>query len=119
MAYFAQLDENNIVLQVLSVSNNDCPDPAPNNEQKGIDFLNSLGLGSNWKQTSFHGNFRKRYAGIGYTFNAELDAFVAPQPYASWTLNAETADWEAPVARPEDGKVYVWNEENLNWIEIN
>jgi hypothetical protein len=79
MAYMAQLDNNNVVLQVLSVSNNDCPDPAPMNEAQGAAFLESLGLGSNWKQTSYNGNFRGRYAGIGYTYDADLDEFVAPE----------------------------------------
>jgi hypothetical protein len=118
MAYFAELDNNNIVLRVLSVSNQDCPDPAPANEQQGIDFLAGLGLGSNWKQTSYNGNFRKNYAGIGYTFDAARDAFIAPQPYASWVLDETTCQWEAPVAYPTDGKMYTWDEDTTSWVEV-
>ena len=61
---------------------------------------------------------RKRYAGIGYTYDASLDAFIAPKPFASWTLNNTTADWEAPVAKPDDGKDYAWNESTLSWDEV-
>lgn len=78
MAYFAELDNNNIVLRVLAVSNQDAPDPAPDNEQQGIDFLASLGLGTNWKQTSYNGNFRGKYAGIGDTYDPINDVFVSP-----------------------------------------
>ena len=118
MAYFAELDENNVVLRVLSVSNTDAPDPAPDNEQQGINFLAGLGLGSNWKQTSYNATFRKNYAGIGFTFDAARDAFIAPQPFASWLLNETTCQWEPPVARPADGKFYVWDEETVNWKEV-
>ena len=119
MAYFAELDEHNTVVRVLSVSNSDCPDPAPANEQQGIDFLARLGLGSNWKQTSYNANFRKNYAGIGYVYDAVRDAFIAPQPYASWVLNESTCHWEAPVPHPSDNKNYVWDETTISWKEIN
>ena len=118
MAYMAQLDENNTVLRVLSVSNNDCPDPAPANEAQGAAFLESLGLGGNWKQTSFNATFRKNYAGIGYTFDADRDAFIAPQPYASWILNETTCQWEPPVPYPTDGKNYSWDETTTAWVKI-
>jgi hypothetical protein len=118
MAYMAQLDDNNTVLRVLSVSNNDCPDPAPANEAQGAAFLESLGLGSNWKQTSFNATFRKNYAGIGYTFDADRDAFIAPQPYASWELNEDTCQWEPPTPYPTDGKLYAWDEDTTSWVEI-
>ena len=118
MAYMAQLDDNNTVLRVLSVSNTDCPDPAPANEAQGAAFLESLGLGTNWKQTSFNATFRKNYAGIGYTYDAVRDAFIAPQPYASWILNQTTCRWEPPVPYPTDGKNYSWDETTTAWVEI-
>lgn len=118
MAYFAELDDNNVVLRVLAVSNNDCPDPAPDNEQQGINFLASIGLGSNWKQTSYNATFRKHYAGIGFIYDPVRDAFVAPQPFASWVLNETTCQWEAPVAYPTDGKQYSWDENTVSWVEV-
>jgi hypothetical protein len=118
MAYMAQLDDNNTVLRVLSVSNTDCPDPAPANEAQGAAFLESLGLGTNWKQTSFNATFRKNYAGIGYTFDAARDAFIPPQPFASWVLNETTCQWEPPVPYPTDGKNYLWDETTTAWVEI-
>ena len=114
MAYMAQLDENNVVTRVLSVSNNDCPDPAPFNEAQGTAFLEGLGLGTNWKQTSYNGNFRKQYAGIGFTYDAEGDVFVSPQPFPSWSLDANY-DWQAPTPYPTDGGAYYWDEETLSW----
>ena len=118
MAYFAELDENNVVLRVLSVSDDDAPDPAPDNEQQGIDFLAGLGLGSNWKQTSFNATFRKNYAGIGYIFDAARDAFIPPQTFASWVLNEATCQWEPPVSYPTDGKFYYWDEDTTSWKEV-
>lgn len=117
MAYFAELDASNKVLRVLSVSNDNCPDPAPDNEQQGIDFLASLGLGANWKQTSYHGNFRKQYAGIGYEYDADNDVFIAPQPFPSWSLN-DDFDWVAPVPYPTDGEIYSWDEETESWVAV-
>lgn len=117
MAHFAQINSNNVVTQVIVVSNNDCGGgDYPESDAVGAAFCTNL-LGGTWKQTSYNNNFRKRYAGIGYTFNVELDAFVAPQPYPSWTLNAETADWEAPVARPTEGN-WTWNESTQQWDEL-
>ena len=120
MAHFAQLDENNVVTQVIVVSNDDCSDSnGVESESIGVAFCQKLlGANTNWKQTSYNGNMRTRYAGIGYSYNAELDAFVAPQPYASWTLNTETADWDAPVTQPTltdeqiaAGSFYNWDED--------
>lgn len=117
MAHFAQINENNLVTQVIVVSNDDCGGGEyPASDSVGAAFCNKL-LGGTWKQTSYNNNFRKRYAGIGYTFNADLDAFVAPQPYPSWTLNEETADWQAPVAKPE-GHNWTWDEANQQWDEV-
>ena len=99
MAHFAQLDENNVVTQVIVVSNDDTSDSnGVEVESIGVAFCQKLlGADTNWKQTSYNSNMRVRYAGIGYSYNAELDAFVAPQPYASWTLDSDTADWVSPL----------------------
>ncbi len=75
-------------------------------------------LGGRWVQTSYNANFRKNFAGIGYTYDEELDAFIAPKPYESWELNTETARWQSPIPYPQDGRVYVWNEESLSWDEV-
>lgn len=116
MAHFAELDENNVVLRVIVVHNNDCLDANGNeSEAVGIGFCSKL-FGGNWKQTSYHGNIRKNYAGVGYTYRADIDAFVPPQPYPSWTLNTNTAQWEAPVPYPTDGKRYTWDETTLSWV---
>ena len=118
MAHFAELDENNVVKRVIVVGNADTSDAnGVEKEHIGAAFCERL-LGGTWKQTSYNGNMRKRYAGIGFTYNAELDAFVPPKPFASWTLNSTTADWDAPVAKPDDGKNYSWNESTLSWDEV-
>ena len=123
MAHFAQLDADNIVTQVIVVDNKEIADPHTGEEDEilGIAFCKKL-LGGKWVQTSYNGNIRKRYAGIGYSYNASLDAFVAPKPFASWVLNNESADWEAPVAQPtltkkqqDDGSFYTWDEETTSW----
>ena len=96
MAHFACLDENNVVTQVIVVSNDDCSDVNGNEvEEIGVAFCKKLlGADTNWKQTSYNNTFRVRYAGISYTYNEELDAFIPPRPFDSWVLNTETADWE-------------------------
>ena len=98
MAHFAKLDENNVVTQVITISDQDMIDPRSGEEDEvlGIAFCKKL-VGGNWKQTSYNGNMRVRYAGIGYSYNAALDAFIPPQPYASWTLDNDTADWVSPL----------------------
>lgn len=118
MAHFAKLDENNVVLAVHVVNNDVITVDGNESEQAGIDFLTSLHGHTLWKQTSYNGNIRKNYAGIGYTYDAGRDAFIAPQPWASWTLNETTCQWEPPVAYPTDGKRYGWFEPNQQWIEI-
>jgi hypothetical protein len=115
MAHFAELDETNIVKQVIVVHNNELLVDGVESEAKGIEFCQSL-FGGNWVQTSYNGNFRKNYAGIGFIYDPILDAFYAPQPYPSWTLD-ENARWQAPTPMPEDGKIYYWDEATLNWIE--
>ena len=118
MAHFAQLDDNNIVTQVIVVGNNELLLDGVESEVKGILFCKSLlGEDTKWKQTSYNGNFRKNYAGIGYTYDASNDYFYAPQPYPSWTLDAD-ARWQPPVAMPTDDKMYSWNEATLSWDEV-
>lgn len=119
MAHFAQLDENNVVLQVIVVHNNELIDNGQESEAKGIAFCQSLFPGTTWIQTSYNGNFRKHFAGVGYTYDSERDAFIPPQPYASWILNEETLTWEAPVPYPNDGGVYRWDGGTLSWSKIN
>jgi len=101
MAHFAKIN-NNIVTEVIVAEK---------------DFINSGKVGDEflWVQTSYNGNFRKNYAGIGYTYDEDRDAFIAPKPYASWILNEDTCLWEAPSAMPDDGERYVWNESTTNW----
>ena len=117
MAHFAKLNENNMVLEVNVVSNNALD--VSNEEASGIAFLTEWSGGySNWKQTSYNGTFRKNYAGIGFYFDEERDAFIAPKPFNSWVLNEETCQWNSPVDHPNDGKIYRWNEDNISWDEV-
>jgi hypothetical protein len=118
MAHFAQLNDQNIVLQVIVIHNNDClDDMGMESETKGIEFCNSL-IPGNWVQTSYNAKIRKNYAGIGFTYDQQRDAFIAPKPFTSWILNETTCQWEAPVPYPNDEKSYVWDEESLQWIEV-
>ena len=126
MAHFAKINTDNIVVDVVVVKDNEILIDGAENEQKGIDFLNSLfNTNYNWKQTSYNtlGNvhagggtpFRKNYAGKGMIYDSDRDAFYVPKPFNSWTLNETTCLWEAPVEWPGDGKRYKWNEENRSW----
>ena len=125
MAHYAMLDENNIVTQVIVVSNDDCSDVNGNEvEEIGVAFCKKLlGADTNWKQTSYNNNFRVRYAGIGYSFSEELNAFIPPRPFESWELQEDTADWQSPVgpapalteAEIEARSFYQWDEENGEW----
>jgi len=116
VAHFAEIDGNGVVQRVIVVGNKDTSDAnGVEKESIGQAFCERL-FGGNWVQTSYNGNFRKRYAGIGYKYDAALDAFIAPQPYPSWTLDAN-ADWQAPVPMPTDGKMYAWDEAAQAWVE--
>ena len=116
MAHYTKLDENNIVLEVHCIHNNELLVDGIESEAKGIEFLTTWSGGyTNWKQTSYNGNFRKNYAGVGYTYDSERDAFIAPQPYASWIIDEETCRWVSPVAYPTDGNMYEWDESTLAW----
>ena len=117
MAHFCKLDENNIVTQVVVVDNKDTADASGvEKEHIGAAHLEKI-LGGTWKQTSYNGKIRKNYAGVGYTYREDIDAFMPPKPFPSWLLNAN-AQWEAPVAMPTDGKMYSWDEDTVSWVEI-
>ena len=112
MAHYAFLDENNIVTEVIVGI-----DETELIEGKDPEVWYSQFRGQVCKRTSYNGNIRKNYAAVGFTYDAELDAFIAPKPFESWELNEETATWQAPTHMPEDGNRYLWNEEALAWIE--
>lgn len=115
MAHFAELDDNNVVLRVIVVATKDnSTADGVEKESIGQAFCERL-LGGRWVQTSYNGNIRKRYAGIGYSYDDALDAFIPPKPYPSWTLDANTADWVPSIPMPTDGKLYVWNETTQAW----
>jgi hypothetical protein len=115
MAHFAELDNNNVVLRVLVISNSDTTDANGNEiESIGQEFCHNL-YGGNWIQTSYNNKIRTRYAVIGGTYRADLDAFIYPQPYPSWIFNEETKDWEPPVPNPSDDLMYEWDEETVSW----
>ena len=118
MAHFAELNESNVVTQVLVVANAELLDGGTESEAKGIDFLESLYGHRNWKQTSYNGNRRKNYAGIGFTYDAARDAFIPPQPFPSWALDEATCRWVSPVPMPEDGGPYRWDEDAGAWVAI-
>lgn len=114
MAHWAEIDENNIVLRVLVGDNND---PAGD---EGYQWLIN-NLGGTWIKTSYNATtngFRKNYAGIGYSYDEQRDAFIAPKPFESWVLDEETCRWEAPTPMPTDGLAYIWNNETLSWVQF-
>ena len=104
MSHFAEINSDSIVQRVIVAEQN---------------FINSGAVGDsfNWVQTSYNGNFRKNYAGSGYTYDKTRDAFIAPQPYPSWTLVEATCQWESPTPYPTDGEMYTWDEDTTNWVE--
>lgn len=124
MAHFAELNDQNLVLRVIVVDNNKTTDVnGIEDEEIGIAFCKQLfGVNTKWKQTSYNGNIRFRYAGVGYTYDPVLDSFLRPKPYPSWVLNQITTEWEAPFPQPEltpeeiaAGYRYIWDETNQNW----
>lgn len=119
MAYFAQLDDDGTVLQVISISNSDAPDPAPDNsEPQGQAFIaDVLGLPGTWIQTSWSGRIRKQYCGPGFRYDADADVFIAPQPYPSWTLDANY-DWQPPAPMPSEDGMWAWDEQGLSWVNM-
>ena len=113
MAHYAFLDDNNVVTEVITGIHE-------TETIEGLDTETWYGnfRGQVCKRTSYNGNIRKNYAGIGYTYDAARNAFIAPKPFNSWVLDEETCQWEAPVAYPEDDGIYTWNEEDLEWQEV-
>jgi hypothetical protein len=107
MSHFAEIDNNNIVLRVLV---------GPNYGDEGEAFFNALG--GTWVKTSYNGNICKNYAGIGHTYDAARDAFIAPKPFNSWLLDEDTCRWQAPVPYPTDDLIYEWDEELTDWKPI-
>lgn len=118
MAHFAELDANNIVTRVIVVANKNTADvDGVEQEWIGQAFCVRL-FGGEWKQTSYNGNFRKNYAGIGFTYDPVRDAFIPPMPTeGTWVLNEDTCRWERPVPQPKDGKMYNWDEATQSWVE--
>ena len=116
MAHFVRI-ENGVVVQGIVVSDKDTADEhGVEKEEIGIAFCSNL-LGGTWKQTSYNARIRKNYAGIGYTYDETLDAFVPPKPFNSWLLDTDKAQWKAPVDMPTDDKRYTWNEATTSWVE--
>jgi len=143
MAHYAEIDKEGKVLRVIVVNNSDCIYPSVKesyptlkvqslsgtkvevglskelveweDEKVGIDFCKNL-LGGEWIKTSYNGNIRKQYAGIGYTYDRENDVFISPSPYLSWKLD-RNFDWQAPVEKPvlKEGEFVEWNEKELKW----
>jgi hypothetical protein len=113
MAHYAFLNDNNIVTEVI----------VGIDETELIEGLHPEEWYGNFrgqvcKRTSYNGNYRKNYAGIGFTYDEERDAFISPKPYSKWILNEETCQWEAPIPYPTDGKDYVWNDNKGEWEEV-
>lgn len=120
MAHFAEIDNKGIVQRVIVVDNLNILDESGNeSEAVGAAFCNNL-LGGIWKQTSYNANIRKNYAGIGYHYDEELDAFIPPKPFSKWILNEETAQWEAPIPMPEinEEEFYIWNDDLGEWQNV-
>ena len=120
MGHFAKLDDANVVTDVIVVSNETLNNlPFPESEPVGVAFLIEWSGGfANWKQTSYSASFRKNFAGVGFTYDSVLDAFISPKPFPSWLLNTTTCQWQAPIPYPTDGKTYYWNEDTQQWVEF-
>ena len=121
MAHFAELNSGNTVLRVVVISNNDVDANGGDLHEDAETFVENLlsysSGGVVWKQTSYNNNFRKQYAGKGYAYDSSKNKFIYPKPYPSWSLDASD-DWQAPVNKPDDGKMYIWNETDQQWDEV-
>ena len=127
MAHYAFLNENNEVVQVITgvdetITQTDVDGTLVGGSSEAWEIFYASRpwfSGLTCKRTSYNGNIRKNYAGIGFTYDEGRDAFIPPKPFASWVLDEDTCQWNAPVERPTDGKSYIWNEETLSWEEVN
>ena len=121
MAHFAELNSSNEVLRVIVVSNDDVDANGGDKHADAETFVTTIVPHSTggvaWKQCSYNNNFRKQYAGKGYTYNSSKNIFIADKPYTSWTLDSND-DWQAPTDKPDDGKLYYWNETDREWKEV-
>ena len=118
MANFAEIGSEGIVQRVLVLSNERITQDGEEVEELGTAYLQNMFPDTDWVQTSYNDNFRKRYAGKGMKYDVERDAFIPPQPFPSWLLNEESLSWEAPFPKPDDDKYYQWDEESKSWVEI-
>lgn len=118
MAHFAELSEDGVVTQVVVVANAELMDGDTESEAKGVAFLATLFGHDRWKQTSYNATIRKNYAGVGFTYDAARDAFIAQQPFGSWSLDEATCRWVPPVAYPADGGRYQWDETTTSWVQL-
>ena len=117
MAHFVEIDSEGTVVRGVVLSNTVTYQGDEEVEELGIAYLQNMFPDTDWVQTSYNDNFRKRYAGKGYKYDVERDAFIPPQPFPSWLLNEESLSWEAPFPMPDDDKFYQWDEENQSWVE--
>jgi hypothetical protein len=118
MAHFAEIGLNNKVLRVIVVHDSECLDAnGIESEAVGQEFCKKT-FGGTWLKTSYSGKIRKRFAGIGYTYDSELDVFIPEKPYKSWVFDNVEHLWVAPISMPSDGKFYTWNEDDLAWEEV-
>ena len=118
MAHFAEIDDSNIVTRVIVVNNNECLDDN-GNESESVGIARCVELfGGTWVQTSYNARIRKNYAGIGYTWDSGRDAFIPIKPFASWVLDESTCRWKSPVAFPNDGNKYEWDESTTSWKQL-
>ena len=118
MAHFVKVKKNKVIDSIVIHNDDIYNEEFPKSEPMGQHYIKSIGLKGHWLQTSYNGNFRNCYGGIGYTYNSELDVFIMPKPYPSWTLNSSTIEWEAPTPSPtpnNDNEYYVWNEGTQQW----
>ena len=115
MAHFAEIDADNKVVRVIVVNNSELIGiGGAEDESMGVQFCAGI-FGGNWIQTSYNGTKRKRFAGIGFSYDPQRDAFIPPKPFASWVFDETTLDWKAPIAYPQDGSVYTWDENTVSW----
>lgn len=119
MAHFAQLDDNNQVINIVKINNEDMLDNGVENEQLGINLCKQIyGENTRWIQTSYNHSFRGHYAAIGDSYNESLDVFVVPKPYPSWTFDNTQKDWVAPIPIPDDLNIYGWQEQEQRWVLV-